>query len=75
MSIGQIVSEQSLWIVLKIGFLLAYILYGLFSLVLMAQVKQMTKTIDAGMNGKLIMIARIHLILAVSLFVLALIVL
>ena len=74
-SLEQLVSVQSLWLVIKIGYLIAFLLYVLFAVVVMAQVKQMTKTIDAGMNGKLLVASRFHLLLAVGLFMLALVVL
>lgn len=74
-NLEQLVSVQSLWLVIKIGYLIAFLLYVLFAVVVMAQVKQMTKTIDAGMNGKLLIVSRFHLLLAVGLFMLALVVL
>ncbi len=73
--IEQLLSVQSLWLVIKVGYLIAFLLYVLFAVVVMAQVKQMTKTIDAGMNGKLLVASRLHLLFAVGLFVLALVVL
>ena len=74
-NLEQLISIQSLWIVMKIGYLMAFLLYVLFAVVVMAQVKQMTKTIDAGMNGKLLTASKIHLLFAVGLFGLALVVL
>ena len=75
MSLELIFSEQGLWMALKAGFLIAYVLYVLFAVVVSAQVKQMTKTIDAGMNGKLLTAAKIHLVLAISFLVIAVLVL
>ena len=74
-NLEQLVSVQSLWLVIKMGYLIAFLLYVLFAVVVMAQVKQMTKTIDAGMNGKLLTASKFHLLLAVGLFMLALVVL
>jgi len=74
-NLEQLVSVQSLLIVMKIGYLIAFLLYVLFAVVVLAQVKQMTKTINAGMNGKFLMASKVHLLLAVGLFMLALVVL
>ena len=74
-NLEQLISVQSFWLVMKVGYLIAFLLYVLFAVVVMTQVKQMTKTIDAGMNGKLLTVSRAHLLLAVGLFILALVVL
>ena len=74
-NIEELLSVQSLWLVIKMGYLIAFLLYVLFAVVVMAQVKQMTKTIDAGMNGKLLTASKIHLLFALGLFGLALVVL
>lgn len=73
--LDQILSPDNLWMVMKIGYLIAYALYVLFAFVVMAQVKQMTKTIDAGLNGTLATISNFHLMVAAGLFVIALVVL
>jgi hypothetical protein len=75
MNLDLLFSQQSLWLLLKIGFLMAYLLYVLFAVVMMAQVKQMTKTIDAGMNRTLLTLSKFHMLLAIGLLVLALVVL
>jgi hypothetical protein len=75
MNLDLLFSQASLWLLLKIGFLIAYLLYVLFAVVIMAQVKQMTKTIDAGMNGTLLTLSKFHMLLAIGLLVLALVVL
>ena len=73
--ISVLFTQESMWMILKFGYMIAFALYALFAFVVSAQVKQMTKTIDGGINKLIILISRVHLIVSIALFVLALIVL
>lgn len=67
--------KVDVWLIGKLGVLLFLLLYFLFSLVVVKQIKVMSKTIKGVMEQKLMMLAKILVGLAVAVFLLALIIL
>jgi hypothetical protein len=66
---------DNFWRLLKIVYLVAFGLYMIFSLVVMAQVKQMTKTVAGGMNAYIRLLSQIHLMVSIGAFVIGLLIL
>lgn len=67
--------KVDVWLIGKLGVLLFLLLYFLFSLVVVKQIKVMSKTIKGVMEQRLMMLAKILVGLAVAVFLLALIIL
>ena len=65
----------SVWVVAKLLFLLALLIYIIFSLVVVRQVNLMTETLEVGFESPLKIAAVAHLLLAIGVFILSLIVL
>ena len=65
----------SVWVVVKLLFLFALLIYIIFCLVIVRQVNLMTETLDVGFESPLKLAAVAHLILAIGVFILALIIL
>ncbi|MCH7730551.1 hypothetical protein IID21_03435 [Patescibacteria group bacterium] len=65
----------SVWIVAKLLFLFALLIYIIFSLVVVRQVNLMTETLEVGFESPLKTAAGAHLLLAIGVFILALIIL
>ena len=63
------------WILLKILFLVAFLIYVAFAVIVVRQVNLMIKTLDGVLNLPLRMIAWIHLLAALIVFVLAVVIL
>jgi len=67
--------KVDVWLIGKLGVLLFLLLYFLFSLVVVKQIKVMSKTIKGVMEKGLMILAKILVGLAVAVFLLALIIL
>lgn len=63
------------WILLKILFLVAFLIYVAFAVIVVRQVNLMIKTLNGVLNLPLKMIAWIHLLAALIVFVLAVVIL
>lgn len=68
-------SIEIVWVLLKILFLLGAFLYILFAVIMMRQVRMMIETLHGGMQLPIRVLAVMHLLLAIGVFLLALIVL
>ena len=67
--------DISIWTVAKLFFLFALAVYIVFSLVLTRQVQMMTDTLSVDVEMLMKTLAKVHLILSIIVFVLALIIL
>lgn len=67
--------KVDVWLIGKLGVLLFLLLYFLFSLVVVKQIKVMSKTIKGVMEKGLMILAKVLVGLAVAVFLLALIIL
>lgn len=65
----------SIWFIVKIFVLFALLVYIIFSVVVVRQVNLMTETLKVGLETPLRIIALTHLILAILVFLFALIIL
>lgn len=65
----------SIWFIVKIFVLFALLVYIVFSVVVVRQVNLMTETLKVGLETPLKIIALTHLILAILVFLFALIIL
>jgi len=65
----------SVWFIAKIFALFALLIYIIFSVVIVRQVNLMTETLEVGFESPLKVIALFHLILAILVFIFALIIL
>ncbi|MEK7188820.1 MAG: DUF5657 family protein [Patescibacteria group bacterium] len=63
----------SVWLVVKAFFLFAILLYIVFALVVIKQVRLMTDTLEIGLEEIIRLVAYIHLAFAILVFVFALI--
>lgn len=66
---------DSLWRVLKWGYVLAFTMYVAFSLVVMAQVRQMLSAFKAQLNGAIRFVSLIHFFVAVGALLVAIVIL
>ena len=71
--VSSLITEP--WILLKFLFLIAFLLYIAFAVIVIRQVKLMGQTLNGALNLPLKLIAWVHFLVAVSVFVLALVVL
>ena len=69
------VLDVSIWFIVKIFVLFALLVYIIFSVVVVRQVNLMTETLKVGLETPLKIIALTHLILAILVFLFALIIL
>jgi uncharacterized protein DUF5657 len=67
--------QLEIWLVAKLGVLLALFLYFMFSLVVVRQIKLMGKTLNGLLEKELMIGARVLVGLAVTVFVLAVVIL
>jgi len=65
----------SIWLVVKVFVLLALLMYIVFSLVVIRQIKLMLETVDMGLNLLIRFIGWAHFLFAVGIFVIALLIL
>lgn len=65
----------SVWPILKVMFLVALGVYFLFAIVVVRQVQLMTDTLEVGFETPIRIVAVLHLILAISVFALAFLIL
>ncbi len=65
----------SVWLIVKAMFLIALGVYVLFSIVVVRQVQLMTDTVEVGSEALIRLIALVHLLVAVGVFILALMIL
>ena len=65
----------SVWAIVKVFFLIALGLYILFSLIVIRQIQLMTDTLEVGFEAPIRLVGLIHLVVAISVFVLALLIL
>lgn len=65
----------SVWLVVKIFVLIAFLFYSIFALVVVRQVQLMTKTINVGYEIPLKMLSYAHLLMVVFILLAALVVL
>lgn len=68
-------SIESLWGALKWGYVLAFSMYVAFSLVVMAQVRQMIMAFKGPFNGTVRLLGFVHFLVAVGALVLAIMIL
>lgn len=61
----------SLWFVVKVMVLIILLMYIVFAFVIVKQVSLMQTTLDIGLKTPLKLIANLHLLLALGIFVLA----
>lgn len=61
-----------LWFVVKIMFMVGMALYCIFAFVITRQVGHMTKTLEVGFETPIRLLAIVHFIAAIALFVFAL---
>jgi hypothetical protein len=61
-------NASSLWFVVKIIYLVAYLIYICFSVVVLSQIKQMGKTFIGGLEKPLQLFGSLHVLLAVLAF-------
>jgi hypothetical protein len=64
-------NSGSIWVLAKIVYLIAFLIYALFSLVIVTQVSQMKKNITMGLEFLILPAVWLHLAVAVLAFVLA----
>jgi len=67
--------QLEVWVVAKLGMLLALFLYFMFSLVVVRQIKLMTRTLNGLLEKELMLGARILVGLSIAVFVLAIVIL
>ena len=65
----------SIWLVVKVFVLLALVMYIVFSLVVIRQIRLMLETVDMGLNLPIRFIGWGHFLFAVGIFVIALVIL
>lgn len=71
----MIVGAETVWSVLKWVYVLAFGIYSLFALVIVAQVKQMVMALSGGFDKGLWLVALGHLGLAIFCLIMALVIL
>lgn len=71
----MLLDESSIWFLAKILFLVGLFVYVIFAGVVVRQVYLMTETLEVGFEAPVKLLAWLHLIVAVGIFILALLVL
>ena len=71
--INQIISDP--WVLVKILFLIGFFIYVAFALIVVRQVKLMSQTLNGFLDLPLRMMSWIHFLVAMAVFVLALVIL
>jgi hypothetical protein len=66
---------MDVWLLVKIGFLLIFFIYVVFAFVVREQVKLMTKTLDVDFDKVIKILADVHLVVAVFIFLFAILLL
>ncbi len=69
------ITTLSIWLIVKIFFLIGLGVYLIFALVVLKQVSIMTETLDIGFELPIKLLSWLHLLFAIGVFVFALIVL
>ena len=65
-------SPNSIWVVVKVGYLFAFFIYALFAMVIVTQVVQMKKNVSLGLELFVVPAVWLHFLVAVLVFALAL---
>ena len=65
--------NSTLWVVVKIFYLIAFLLYVAFGAITVKQTYLMTQTLEIGLEGLIRTFAWAHAIFAIAVFVIALI--
>lgn len=68
----EILGLPSIWLVLKIFFIIGLLVYLIFALVVVRQVRIMNETLDVGFEGVLTIISYLHLLFAIGVLAFAL---
>lgn len=68
----MLLTDFSLWFIVKIFFLVAIVVYLIFALVVVRQVYLMTETVKVGFEFPVRVIAWLHLFAAIGVFLIAL---
>jgi hypothetical protein len=63
------------WLGLKALFLMGFVIYLVFSLVVLSQIKQMTKTLNGSMDLPLLTLGTLNVVLAVGAMLVAIVIL
>ncbi len=74
-SLDVIFSMNSVWVVTKVFYLIAFLVYIVFAVVIVSQVKQMANTIVTGFEKPLALLSWLHLGGAILALVWALVIL
>jgi hypothetical protein len=78
MDLNQLIgtaSSGSVWLGVKAALVIGLILYNIFALVVIKQVKNMTDTLEVGFEGVIILISWLHFIFALGTLVAAIVIL
>lgn len=67
--------DISIWAVVKVFVAISLLIYLVFALVVVRQVQMMTETLRAGFEPTVKLIALAHLVFAITVFILALVIL
>ena len=65
---------QIFWMALKVAYVVAFGLYVSFSVVIVSQVRQMTKTLSGGVEKQAVVVAWLHFLLALLALIWAIVV-
>jgi len=68
-------SVDSIWVVLKWLYVLGFMLYTIFALVVVSQVRQMTHTLNGSIDSMISLLAFVHLMVAIGALFLAFVIL
>jgi hypothetical protein len=68
-------SLDSGWIFVKWAYVLLFGIYLLFSLVVLTQIKQMTRSLNGALDGWIMLVGLVHVALAVGALIMAIVVL
>ncbi len=71
----EIFGLSSIWFVLKIFFIIGLLVYLIFALVVVRQVRIMNETLDVGLEGALTLLSYLHLLFAIGVLAFALLIL
>lgn len=71
----EILALPSIWFVLKIFFIVGLLVYLIFALVVVRQVRIMNETLDVGFEGVLSLLSYLHLFFAIGVLAFALLIL
>ncbi len=71
----EIFALPSIYLVLKIFFIIGLLVYLIFALVVVRQVRIMNETLDVGLEGVLSLLSYLHLLFAIGVLAFALLIL